>query len=229
MKKIAVIVAGGSGQRMQSDVAKQFINIGQKPILMHTIAAFAPLVAQVLLVLPSEQFAFWQALCEKYQFTIPHKLCTGGKTRAASVFNGLQAIEDKQALVAVHDGVRPFVSQKMIIDCFEGAANLGAVSAAVPLKDSLRKLLADQKSQAQVRSDFVLMQTPQCFHLPILLASFEKLQDQAFACTDELSLVEQAGFPVALVQGDYKNIKITTQEDLWIAETFIEKINNPTN
>jgi 2-C-methyl-D-erythritol 4-phosphate cytidylyltransferase len=215
----ALIVAGGSGSRMQSSIPKQFIEVGNKPILMHTIEAFYQFnpAITIILVLPISDQQYWIELCNKYNFNVQHIIKNGGKTRFESVKNGLKEIEDENGIVAIHDGVRPLISQDVIKNSFESAYKKGNAIAAVPLKDSIREL-ENNASKAVDRSKYMLIQTPQTFMVKTIKEAYNTI-DSGF--TDDASVAENAGIKVHLIEGDYKNIKITTKEDLLIAEAFI--------
>jgi 2-C-methyl-D-erythritol 4-phosphate cytidylyltransferase len=213
IKKYAIIVAGGSGSRMKSDIPKQFIEVGGLPILMHTLKRFKEADAEIelILVLPASQFEFWNNLCKKYP-TVPHQLVAGGKTRFQSSLNGLQAI-DNEGLVAIHDGVRPFVSVDIVNESFKIASEKGNAVVSVPSKDSVRV-----NGQAIDRSTVRLIQTPQTFQIPLIKKAFETEELSTF--TDDASV---AGFTINLIEGNYENIKITTPEDLLWAEVILRK------
>jgi 2-C-methyl-D-erythritol 4-phosphate cytidylyltransferase len=216
IKKYAIIVAGGSGSRMNSDIPKQFIEVGGFPILMHTLKRFKEADAEIelILVLPESQFKFWNMLCEKYS-TVPHQLVKGGKTRFQSGLNGLQVIGN-EGIVAIHDGVRPFVSVEIINKSFKVAAEKGTAIVSVPSKDSVRV-----NGQAIDRSTVRLIQTPQTFQIPLIKKAFETEELSTF--TDDASVAEHAGFTINLIEGNYENIKITTPEDLLWAEVILRK------
>jgi 2-C-methyl-D-erythritol 4-phosphate cytidylyltransferase len=224
MMECAIVVAGGSGTRMQSTTPKQFIEIGGLPILMHTVNAFYHYSKNIniILVIPENQFDLWNKLTEKHQFNIPCQLVKGGNTRFDSVKNGLNAI-NYGGLVAVHDGVRPFVSTQIIRNCFASAQKFGSGIAAVSPKDSLRKLTAEGNSNVD-RADYRLMQTPQTFAVDKIKQSYLSATSNKF--TDDASVVENSGHQIHLVEGDYKNIKITTPEDIKIAQALLELDNN---
>lgn len=208
---------------MQLQVPKQFVPIGGKPVLMHTIDrfyTFDPAMGLVV-VLPADQVALWEALCQEYGFGIPHQVAIGGGSRFASVRSGLEKIKG-EGLVAVHDGVRPFVSGAIIQKAFEEAAEYGNAVVAVPLKDSIRRL-AGRASRAEDRSQYRLVQTPQCFWLDLLRQAYTQPEDPSF--TDDASVVERLGTAIRLVEGSYQNIKITTSEDLLWAEAFLSEKN----
>ncbi|WP_026462175.1 2-C-methyl-D-erythritol 4-phosphate cytidylyltransferase [Adhaeribacter aquaticus] len=218
----AIIVAGGSGTRMQSQVPKQFIAVAGEPILMHTIRrlhAYNPEM-QLVVVLPQNQIKIWNSLCFTHVFEIKHEVVAGGKTRFGSVKNGLAAITAEDGIVAVHDGVRPFVPVANIANAFAVAKQKGNAVVAVPLKESIRQIFKT-KSKAMDRSQYQLIQTPQCFRLAMFRKAYELPEEPTF--TDDASVVERFGQKINLVEGSYENIKITTPEDLWWAEAFLKR------
>lgn len=214
MKKYAIIVAGGSGTRMGSPIPKQYLEIGNKPILMHSLEKFFKTDSsiQLILVIPEVDFDFWRALCEKFDFTVPHQLVKGGKSRFQSVRNGLAQIEKTDGLVAIHDGVRPFVKPEVIMESFKTAEAEGSAIAVVALKDSIRKLTDDGKSFFQERQYFRLVQTPQTFQVQKIKKAFEVTELHHF--TDDATVYEHQGWQVSLIAGNVENIKITTPEDM---------------
>lgn len=224
MKKYVIIVAGGKGLRMGGEIPKQFLPIGGKPVLMRTVEAFYQAEAEIgiVLVLPHEQQDYWRELCRQYDFQLPYVLSDGGQTRFHSVQNGLRMIPDGEAdaLVAVHDGVRPFVSAQVIQTCFDEAARQGAVVPVLDMVDSVRRLSDDGGSKAVDRSRLKLVQTPQTFRADILKKAYS--QDFTELFTDDASVVEASGVFVSLVQGNRENIKITTPFDLKIAEALLK-------
>lgn len=225
MKKYVIIVAGGKGLRMGGEVPKQFLPIGGKPVLMRTVEAFYQTDAEtgIVLVLPQEQQSYWKNLCCQYDFRIPYILADGGCTRFHSVRNGLQVIpdEDSDSLIAVHDGVRPFVSPRVIQECFEAATRWRAVVPVLDMVDSVRQLSEDGSSMAVDRSCLKLVQTPQTFRADILKNAYRQEFTERF--TDDASVVEASGVSVALVSGNRENIKITTPFDLKIAEALLKE------
>ena len=221
MNKYALIVAGGSGSRMQSDTPKQFLEIGKMPILMHTLNAFYQYSSSlhIILVLPEEHISIWNNLVIDHHFGIDHTLVRGGETRFESVKNGLDNING-DGLVAIHDGVRPFVSQELIANCFISAAENGTGIAAVTPKDSLREITENGNNTVD-RTSYKLMQTPQSFSISLIKNSYSEAQGMGF--TDDASVAEQAGNKITLVEGEYRNIKITTPEDIKIAQALLEE------
>lgn len=219
-RKYAIIVAGGSGSRMKSDLPKQFIEIGGLPILMQTLKRFKEADAEIelILLLPESQFEFWKELCEfhaVFMKTIPHQLVAGGKSRFQSGKNGLDVIKN-EGLVAIHDGVRPFVSAEIINESFRIAEEKGTAVVSVASKDSVRV-----NGQAIDRATVRLIQTPQTFQISIIKKAFETQELATF--TDDASVAEHAGFEINLIEGSYENIKITTPEDLLWAEVLLRK------
>jgi len=215
----ALIVAGGKGTRIKSALPKQFIELAGKPILLHTLEAFirySPTI-RIVLVLPEDDFEIWRSICEKFEFNYPVTLQKGGETRFQSVKNGLQNITE--GLVAIHDGVRPLVSEDIIGASFRLAAIHKCAIAAVRLKESIR--MTDQDNTKAVdRSRFRLIQTPQTFDVSLIKKAYEQKEDNSF--TDDASVAERAGNIISLFEGSYENIKITTQEDLIVAKALME-------
>ncbi len=223
MNQFAIIVAGGSGSRMKSDVPKQFLLLNNKPILQHTLERFLVFSAslRIILVLPARDMETWTRLCDKHNFYPPIETVHGGATRFQSVRNGLKRISAKEGLVAVHDGVRPFVTTDIIQTGFDTAARTGAAVTAVAVNDSIRRVQADGSSQAVDRTQYQLVQTPQTFQLDLFRQAFQAEEQPFF--TDCASVVEYAGFPVTLIEGSYQNVKITTPADLaWADKIALE-------
>jgi 2-C-methyl-D-erythritol 4-phosphate cytidylyltransferase len=219
LTEYALIVAGGKGTRIKSMIPKQFIELKGKPVLLHTIEAFFRYSEKikVILVLPASDFETWHALVRKHNFSRAVILQQGGDTRFQSVKKGLEKIEG-DGLVAIHDGVRPLVSEDIIGTSFRLAAVHQSAVAAVPLKESIR--IADHDStKAMDRSKFRLIQTPQTFHVELIKKAYE-IKEEA-SLTDDASVAERAGHTISLFEGSYRNIKITTEEDLVIAEALL--------
>lgn len=220
MKRHAIIVAGGKGLRMGAEMPKQFITVGHRPVLMHTLEAFAAAMPGInlVLVLPEEHIPFWRELCDTHGCQLAHTIVAGGSTRFHSVASGLKAIADTEGLVAVHDGVRPFVAHEVIRRTFEAAAASGAALPVVPVVETLRELQGSS-SATRDRSRYRLVQTPQVFSLSLLRRAYEQPWRDTF--TDDASVVEALGHPIALVEGNRENIKITTPFDLTIAKALL--------
>ncbi|MEX2594784.1 MAG: 2-C-methyl-D-erythritol 4-phosphate cytidylyltransferase [Anditalea sp.] len=223
MRKFAIIVAGGSGTRMGASIPKQYLEIGGKPVLMHTLSSFYhnSIDINLILVIPGNDFEFWKKLCDQFDFSIAHKLVEGGSSRFQSVKNGLNSISEAEGLVAIHDGVRPFVNQQVIERGFQEAQRFGSAIAVVPLKDSIRRLSKDGRSCFQKREYFRLVQTPQTFQLSKIKQAFEVAEESHF--TDDATVFEHQGWQVNLIAGNAENIKITTPEDIGYAEFLIQK------
>jgi 2-C-methyl-D-erythritol 4-phosphate cytidylyltransferase len=223
MEEFAVIVAGGSGSRMNSKLPKQFIEIGGLPVLMHTINQFIRYSGNIniILVLPESQIESWHLLCLKHNYSPSNiSLVKGGETRFQSCNNGIQAIKSDKATVAIHDGVRPFASTDLIKKGFELAKKKGTAVACVLSKDSARIIDPIKNTNSVLERSLVrLIQTPQIFQLNILKKAYSQSEKAIF--TDDASVVEEAGFEINLFDGDYKNIKITTIDDLALAEIYL--------
>lgn len=230
MKKYAIIVAGGTGQRMKSAVPKQFLLLQGKPILYHTLLQFTKAFSDIelILVLPENQFNSWHNLCQEHPEILqncPHQLVQGGETRFHSSQRGIQAIRENQnTLVAIHDGVRPLVSIASIQNAFKHAQEHGNAVLAVSSKDSIRQWDTNEQIYLPIdRNHIRIIQTPQVFEISILKRAFQ--QDYQDFFTDDASVVELLGIDIQLVEGNYSNIKITTPEDMLIAEALTQKVN----
>ena len=221
-----IIVAGGKGLRMGSDIPKQFLPIGGKPVLMRTLERFREYspTLQIILVLPQAQQDYWHQLCKDYDFKVEYVLANGGETRFHSVQNGLAKIpDDAEGVVGVHDGVRPFPSIDIIRNCYETARTAKAVIPVIPVVETVRHLQGNS-SETVPRSDYRLVQTPQTFDIQLLKAANKQPYNDGFTddgFTDDASVVEAFGFNITLVEGNRENIKITTPYDMKIAEILI--------
>jgi len=225
MKKYAIIVAGGKGLRMNTELPKQFIPVNGKPLLMLTLEAFYRYDNEIelILVLPVSQQEYWHSICRQYNFALSHKIADGGETRFHSVKNGLMLISDlEESLIAIHDGVRPFVNQKTISEAFKCAEKYGSAVPAIDSVDSVRQL-TDNGNVALDRTKLKMIQTPQVFKSSILKEAY--LQEYTPSFTDDASVVEKYGHSILLTEGNRENIKITTSFDLCIAEA-INRLNN---
>ncbi|PWS29589.1 2-C-methyl-D-erythritol 4-phosphate cytidylyltransferase [Pedobacter yonginense] len=221
MKYYAIIVAGGSGNRMQTETPKQFLLLNNLPVLMHTVKAFALSDSQpkILIVLNQEQHNYWARLCEEFNFRIPHEVISGGTERFHSVKNAIDSIEG-EGVVAIHDAVRPLVSKTLIDNCFNHAVKTGNAIAAVQSSDSVR-LLKGEKTSALNRDEIYLVQTPQTFSLAILKEAYQQAFNANF--TDDASVVEAIGYDINITEGERNNIKITYPIDLELAELLLKK------
>ncbi len=216
-----IIVAGGKGERMQTTVPKQFLIVHKQPVLMHTLRCFYTFDPgmKIIVVLPEAQIQRWAGLCLDLNFEVPHSIVFGGSNRFQSVKNGL-AVAPSTGLIGIHDGVRPLVSAGTIAACFQKAAATGAAIPVADVVESIRQLTTDG-SMAVDRSQYKLVQTPQVFDAVILKTAYQQEYSPLF--TDDASVVESSGHPVALVPGNPENIKITTPGDLVIARTMLKK------
>lgn len=219
-RRATIIVAGGTGTRMNSTIAKQFLSIAGKPILTHTFNAFHRFDADMELVLVLHQSLNdeWSSIQKEFNFKISHKVVNGGEERYHSVKNGLDAVSQEVELIAIHDAVRPLTSPELIAACFEGASQNGAAVPVVPVTDTIRQK-KENTSITLPRKDLVAVQTPQCFEANLLKSAYAAPFITTF--TDDASVVEHSGHSIALVDGHRTNIKITTPEDLLIAESFL--------
>jgi 2-C-methyl-D-erythritol 4-phosphate cytidylyltransferase len=233
MKKAVIIVAGGKGVRMGGNLPKQFIPLHGKPVLMHTMDVFYrwDQLIDIVLVLPEAYDAYWKMLCKELSFATPHRTVFGGKTRFHSVRNGLQILhvgyglgdssdyqeKPAQGLIAVHDGVRPFVTPDVISSCFQLAETDGAAIPVIPVVESVRELI-DNESHPFDRTRLRIIQTPQVFRADILFKAYEQPYNERF--TDDATVVEASGHPIRLIEGTCENIKITTPMDLQYAKSI---------
>lgn len=216
-----IIVAGGKGLRMGSDIPKQFLPVKGIPVLMHTIMRFYEYNPQIriILVLPKHQQEYWRELCQKYAFSIDHMVVDGGDTRFASSRNGLAAIPSgSRGVVGIHDGVRPFVSTDVIARCYNAARAHGAAIPVVPVTDTLRHITSASEGRNVMRADYRIVQTPQVFDIALAKQAFTQTYREEF--TDDASVAEAMGCKVEMVDGNRENIKITTPFDLKIAEVL---------
>jgi len=216
----AIIVAGGSGTRFGAGKPKQFVEILGKPLILHTLERFenCSSIDEIILVLPADSVENFQ---QNFNLTKLKKIVAGGKTRAESVYNGLQAVSDKAEIVAVHDGARPLVSVEEITATIEKAAETGAACLVAGVSDTIKEVSGGRISGTIDRTKLRRALTPQCFRLEILQKAFAQA-DLSEAVTDECFLVEKLGYEIAIVEGSAKNIKITTPEDLRLAEIFLK-------
>jgi len=219
MKLYAVIVAGGSGKRMQTGIPKQYLELAGKPVLMHTLERFKAFdnAIEIITVLPENQLRFWGELQKKYSFDVPHTLVKGGKARFFSVRNGLKFV-DSPGLVAIHDGVRPFVSVDTIKRCFETAEKLGNAIPVISPSDTLR-MISGEENKPINRLQVKQVQTPQVFNTDLIKNAY--LQEYMPEFTDDATVLERTGVKINLVDGNRENIKITNPEDLVISTALL--------
>lgn len=225
MAHYAIIVAGGKGHRMEQDVPKQFLLLKKKPVLMYSIEAFHKENEnnKIVLVLNDAFHNHWSLLCKKHKFTIPHTLISGGNERYDSVKNGLNFIFSKESnldfLIAIHDGARPLISSELISKIFSLAEDKKCVVPAIQSSDSIRLKTDEITSNSFPREKVFLIQTPQVFSAKVLKEAYRREFDPNF--TDDASVVEKAGFPVYLIDGEIKNIKITYPSDMVLADYWL--------
>lgn len=223
MNKAAILVAGGKGTRMGTKTPKQFLELNGRPILMHTLEVFHSMDSQIelILVLPEDQLSYWDKVVAELDFLIPHRRVIGGASRFQSVRNGLQAVSFSVGLVAIHDGVRPFVAEEVIKSSFEVAQQTGSAIPVIGLKDSIRQIFSEGKSQFRDRQQYRLVQTPQTFQLSKIRQAFLTPESDQF--TDDATVYEYQGWEVTLIEGNPENIKITTPEDLDYAAYLLDR------
>jgi 2-C-methyl-D-erythritol 4-phosphate cytidylyltransferase len=219
-RRHVIIVAGGTGTRMQSVVPKQFMAIGGTPILVHTLRRFHVWDNQIgiVVVMHADWMEEWKVIAQKHCPEIPHRLVAGGKERFDSVKAGLLCIDETEAIVGIHDAVRPLVSNETLQRCFDGALQKGSAIPCVPVTDSIR-MVTPHGSQHLNRSNLRAVQTPQCFSMEILTKAYQQPYNTIF--TDDASVVEASGQEVYLVEGNRENIKITNPEDMRVAESLV--------
>ena len=222
MNLYALIVAGGTGARMGTDIPKQFLELAGKPVLMHSIERFRAFdnTIGIIVVIPENQFSLWESLKEKHSFSVSHTLIKGGPSRFFSVKNGLQSVDDN-AIVAIHDGVRPLVSTGTIMRCFRAAGEFGNAIPVISLSDSVRMVTENENIPVN-RNCLRIIQTPQVFKAGLIKKAY--LQDFRPETTDDAMLLEKSGEKIHLVEGNRENIKITNPEDLTIAGALINTI-----
>lgn len=220
----AIIVAGGKGKRMGTDISKQFIAVNGKPILYYTLRKFLECkdIDNIILVLPKDEIEYCvKEILEKYSLKV-NKIIEGGKERQESVYNGLKACVNSN-IVLIHDGARPFVSKHIIQTGIRYAEVYGAAAPGVMPKDTIKiKNLEGFSIQTPNRENLVAVQTPQVFKWSIIMECHEKIKKDKIMVTDDTMVVEMYGNKVYLYEGDYSNIKVTTQEDLLIAEHLVK-------
>ncbi|MFM7681875.1 MAG: 2-C-methyl-D-erythritol 4-phosphate cytidylyltransferase [Bacteroidota bacterium] len=220
MQKSVIITAGGQGKRMGSDLPKQFLVLGGKPVLVHTLELFYkydPNI-EIILTLPNEWRGYWETVIDKYYCRVPHIVVNGGEERYHSIQNALKRCSG--SYIAVHDGVRPFVSFETLDRCFSALNEYEAVVPVLKLKESLRQN-HETSTNAVDRSNYRLVHTPQCFQAEVLRKAYEQTYHEHV--TDDACLVEEIGYKVHLVESNEENIKLTTQFDFLIAEIIVQR------
>lgn len=232
MADFAIIVAAGTGQRMNSTLPKQFLLLEEVPVLMRTLHQFHQSEShpEIVLVLAPDWVDYWTELCYKFQFHVPHLIVHGGATRYESVRNALEYLQETrsdgltpQTVIAVHDGARPLVSTELIQACMQEARKSGAAAPTLSCSDSVRITNPENGQHSLIdRNRVRFMQTPQVFQAPILLNAYRQSQGTDF--TDDCSVVEVLGTAIALIEGEKTNLKITTTEDMMIASAYLRQL-----
>ncbi len=230
-----IIVAGGSGLRMASDKKKQYLQIHEIPILTHTLKTFdqTPQINNIILVVPADDQVYCQSkIIDPYNFKHPIHIIAGGEKRQDSVFNGLSFLKKQEkisadAIVLIHDGVRPFVNDEIITRCIQGATQNGACIPVVKLTDTIKEIKQDSMiNKTRDREHLCSAQTPQAFKLDLIITAFEYANKNSFTGTDDASIVENFGKPVAVCEGSKLNIKITTPDDLILGNYILKTMSD---
>ncbi|MFQ6003408.1 MAG: 2-C-methyl-D-erythritol 4-phosphate cytidylyltransferase [Candidatus Zixiibacteriota bacterium] len=225
MKTIAIIAAGGQGKRIEGKLPKQFLMLKDKPILAHTLDKFerCELIDEIILVVPEDYLEYCsQKVVDEHSFKKVRKVISGGKERQDSVYSGLKVCPNDTSIVVIHDGVRPLISPDKISEAIKICQEKNAVVLAVPVKETVKRVEPGNILTTLDRDKLWLTQTPQTFEYKLILDAYEKAKEDNFVGTDDSALVERLGYEVTILEGDNKNIKITTAEDLTIAEKFLE-------
>jgi len=225
MRTVAIVPAAGSGNRMGRELSKQYLALGGMPLLVHTLNVFerCPLVDALLVVVPpSDVEAVRTEMLPRWSLKKLAGVIPGGKERQDSVRAGIEALERETELVVIHDAVRPFITVELIENCIRAAAEEGAATVGVPVKDTVKEVGADGRVMRTCDRNLLwLTQTPQAFRRDIIENAHRAAVRDGYRGTDDTSLVERLGIAVRMIRGDYGNIKITTPEDLVIAEALL--------
>lgn len=224
MEYSVVIPAAGQGKRMKAKSNKQFLEIEGKPIIAHTLEVFQDdeWCTEIVVVGNALEIEKLKGIVEKYRITKVSTVLPGGLERQHSVYNGLNAVRGN-SIVLIHDGARPFLSQTNIHQLVIESNKIGGAILAVPMKDTVKEVLDHRVSHTVDRTNLWSVQTPQAFLLPLILSAHESAKSDGYIGTDDASLMERIDLNVAIVEGDYFNIKLTTQEDLIFAKAILEK------
>ena len=224
MKTVAIIVAAGKSIRLKDRLPKQFLEIANKPILAHTVEKFerCDLVDGILMVVPEDYLGYCSTeVVDRFDFRKINKIISGGEERHDSVYNGLLAIPNNTSIVLVHDGVRPFISVSKIEESINLCKEYKAVILALPVKETIKRVEDDYVVTTLNRENIWTVQTPQAFDYKLLLDAYQKAKEYGFVGTDDSSLVERIGVKIRVLEGEENNIKITTKEDLILAEQIL--------
>lgn len=227
LSKYIIIVSGGAGSRMNNALPKQFHQLNDFPILMHSIKAFYKndTSIKIVLVINEAHYKIWEDLCIKHSFNIPYTLVNGGQTRFHSVKNGLEFIFNQEisltkVLIGIHDGVRPLISQDVINRAYSTAEEKGSAIPAIQSKDSVRISDTNGGNKVIDRGSVLLVQTPQVFKASLLYKAYKHEFEESF--TDDASVIEKSGYPIHIIEGDIRNIKITYPTDIDIATVWMK-------
>jgi len=220
MEKVALIVAGGAGNRLKKKIPKQFLTINNAPVLIHTIKQFSHL-DRIIVVIPKNYFNLWKDLCQEYKFKIKHELVEGGENRFFSVKNGLASI-NQNGIIIIHDGVRPFVSKKLINQSIGSVKKNTGIIPTIPVTNSIRNI-NQKESKNLTRKTLHNIQTPQSFRIKDIKQAYRQSFKDAF--TDDSSVFEENGGKIETIAGEEWNIKITKPLDLDIANLLFKKHN----
>jgi 2-C-methyl-D-erythritol 4-phosphate cytidylyltransferase len=230
MKTVAVIPSAGKGERMKKGVSKPYLLLAEKPILAHTLSPFeeSPFVDEVIVtVSPGEVEYCRREVIEAFHLSKVHQVLAGGKERQDSIWEGLKRVPSDCEIVIVHDGARPLVTRRLIESSIEAVQRYGAVVTALPLKDTVKTVSREREIvETPVRHTLMAIQTPQVFRFEVIWKAYEKAYRDGFYGTDDSSLVERIGIKVRVIPGTYENLKITTPEDLLLAEVLLKRRKN---
>ncbi|MFZ5353630.1 MAG: 2-C-methyl-D-erythritol 4-phosphate cytidylyltransferase [Bacillota bacterium] len=221
-----IILAAGKGRRMKSDVNKLLMSIAGKPVIEYTLDAFESCdeVHEIILVTSEDEYAYYNDLKGSSHYSKIKSIVIGGAERQDSVYNGLMKISGECEIVLIHDGARPFVTKDIITACIADAKLFGAASAGMPVKDTIKIVSAKGTVNYTPRRDNIwITQTPQSFQREVIMEAHDRAKEQCFSGTDDAVLAERAGYTVKMVEAGYENIKITTPEDILIAEAIINR------
>jgi len=224
----AIIASAGAGKRLPAFIEKPYIIVGDKPILAHTLLAFEKFNAVnevVVVVSEASKDYFQKEIVDRYKLEKVKKVVGGGQTRSGSVYNGLKQVNEKNEIIMIHDGVRPFVSELMVNESVEAVLNYGAAVVAVPVVSTVKKVSEEMfVEQTLNRRALMLIQTPQTFKRELILKAYERIEKEDLKVTDDAALLELMNYPVKVIMGSYNNIKITTPEDLILARAVLDNL-----
>ena len=233
MRTVAIIPASGSGKRMQENQSKQYLLLDGVPVLVHTLKIFqgSPRIDEIFLIVPEDDIEYArQLIVEKYGISKVSRILAGGRERQDSVRNGINALASNHGIVVIHDGVRPFISEELVNSAIAEASKEEAVTVGVPVKDTVKSIDDHMWVRETLnRSTLWLTQTPQAFKRDVIKMAYEVAYEDNYYGTDDASLVERLGINVKMIRGSYDNIKITTKDDILLAEILIKKLKSESN